>query len=97
MQEVLGLCADPFGPTFLNRCRAEKKHTNEYRQMVKIILKIEEEREPCRNAKGWKVEGEKRGVTKTQECRMLREEFEVGVFKLQNGVWNFAERRMLED
>ena len=97
MQEVLGLCAGPSGPKYLNRCRAEKKDTNEYRQMVKIILKVEEGREPCKNAKGWKVEGEKRGVTKTEECRMLREEFEVGVFNLQNGVWNFAKQKMLED
>ena len=94
VQEVLGLCAGPSGPKSLNLCRAEKKDTKEFRNVVEIILKI---REPCKNAKGWKVEGEKRGVTKTEECKMLREEFEVGVFKLQIGVWNFAKQRMLED
>ena len=38
----------------------------------------------------------KRRVTR-KECKRLREEFEVGGFMVQEGLWNVAKKRMLED
>ena len=54
----------------MNHRRPEKKDTKEHGQMLKIILKVEEGEVPDRNAKGWKVEGEKRSVTR-KECKRL--------------------------
>ena len=51
---------------------------------------------PDRNAKGWKVEGEERRVTR-KECKRLREEFEVWGFMAQNELWHIAKQRMLVD
>ena len=72
-------------PKLMNRCRPEKKDTDEYGNTLKIILKLEEGRVPDRNAKGWEVEGEKRRVTR-QECKTLREEFEFGGFMARTGL-----------
>ena len=42
------------------------------------------------------MKGEKERVTR-RECKSLREEFEVGGFMAQKGLWNITKRRMLED
>ena len=48
------------------------------------------------SARGWKIEGQKRRVTR-EEYEILREEFEAGVFMVPKGLWNIAKKRMLED
>ena len=47
------------------------------------------------NARGVKI-GQKRKVTR-KECKILREEFEVGGFMAKKGLWYIAKKRMLED
>ena len=81
------------GPKLLNRCRSEKKDTKKCCKMLKIILKLEEGRVPDRNAKGWKVEEQQSRAT-GKECTRLREEFEVGGFMAQQGLWDIAKKRM---
>ena len=71
-------------------------HTKEYGKMLKRNLIFEEGRLPAKNARGWKIEGQKRRVT-WKENKQLREEFEVGGFMAQQGLWNIAKKRMLED
>ena len=45
---------------------------------------------------GQLIEGQKTRVTR-MECKRLWEEFEVGSFIAQKGLWNIAKKRMLED
>ena len=70
------------GPKLMNHCRPEKTDTKEHGKMLKILLKLEEGRVPHGNAKGWKVEGDRRRVTR-RECKRLGEEFGVGGFVAQ--------------
>ena len=79
----------------MDRCKPGKLDTKEDGQMLKLILTLEEERVLAKNARGWKIEGQRRRVTRKQ-CKRLREEFEVGGFMAQKGLWNIAKKRMLE-
>ena len=51
--------------------------------MLKIILKLEKGKVPDRKPSRWKIEGEKRRVTRNK-CKRLR-------------VWNIAKKKLLED
>ena len=66
----------------MNHCKSEKMEAKEYGKMLKRIVILEEGMVPDRKAKGWKVEEEKRRVTR-KECTRLREEFEAGGFVAQ--------------
>ena len=77
-------------PTVINRCSVEKIDTKEHMKMLKRSAIPPQRRVPDRNATGWKVEGEKGRVTR-EECKRLREEFEVGGFMAQKGSWNICE------
>ena len=58
------------GPKLMTRCRPESKDTKQHGEMLKIVHNLEEGRVPDRNAKGWKVEGRKRRVTR-KECNRM--------------------------
>ena len=61
------------------RCRRpETMDTEEHRKMLTRKL-TQEEMVRDSNARGWKVKGERRRVTR-KECKRLREAFEVGGF-----------------
>ena len=79
-----------------NQCKPEKLDTEEYGKMLKRILIVEEESVPAKNAEGWKIEGQKRSVTR-KEGKRFRGEKEMEDFMAQNGLWNIAKKRMLED
>ena len=81
------------GPKLTNRCRPEKTDTNEYLQMLRVHLKLEEGRVPGRNATGQNIEGEKRKVTR-KECMRLREKFGVGGLMAQKKVCVQRRRRL---
>ena len=84
------------GPKLMKQCKLEKMNTKEHGKMKKRILLREEESVPAKNARGWKIEGQNRRVTK-KECKRLREEFEVEGFTAQKGLWNIAKSKKLED
>ena len=70
--EVLVSCSGcarcRLGPELMNRCRSEKIDTKQNGKMFKpIFIQEEEERVRDRNARRWKVEGEKRRATR-KEC-----------------------------
>ena len=83
-------CQEP-----MNHCRPEKIDTKEHWKMLKRILVLKEGRMPDRNARGLRVEGEKK--REELPSKRLREEFEVGSFMSQEGLWSIAKHRMLED
>ena len=71
VQEVFGRRTVPFG--------AKADETRQNGNMLVVILKLGDGTVPDRNARGWKVEGEKRKATK-KERKSLREKFQVRVF-----------------
>ena len=80
----------------MNRCRPAKKGTNEHGKMLTTILMPGKGEVPDRYAGERKVEGGKRRAT-SKECKRPRQEFEVGGFMAQKGLWNVSKKRMLED
>ena len=81
------------GPTLMNRCKPEKMNAKENGKMLKKndVLTLEEEGVPGKNARGWKIEGLKRVVTR-KERKRRREELEVGGFMSRKGLWNIAKK-----
>ena len=59
--------------------------TKECGEMFKRIVILEEERVLAVDARGWKIEGRKRRVTR-EESKRLREEFAVEGFMAQRGL-----------
>ena len=48
------------GPKLTNSCRPEKMDTKEVGKMMKRIQILEEGRVPAKEAKNWRIEGEKK-------------------------------------
>ena len=76
----------------MNRCKPENMDTKGYGNMLRRILT---QHKGLVNARGWKIEGQKRRVIR-KECKRLREEFEVGGFA-KWGCGTLSKKRMLED
>ena len=85
LQDVFGLCAVSARTEAVGCCRLDKKDTKGYWKMANMIFKVQEGEVPDRDAKGWKVDGEKRRVTRNEGTKP-REEFEVGGFMAQKGL-----------
>ena len=84
------------GPKLMKCCKPEQVGTNEYSKMLKRVQILEDCRVPATEASNWKIEGQKRSITR-EECRRLWNEFETGGFMAQKGPWNVARERMLQD
>ena len=74
------------------KCCAQK----EYGNMLKRIQVLEERRIPAKGARCWKIEGQKRRITR-KDYRILWNEFETEGFMAQKGLWNVAREKLLED
>ena len=57
------------GPKLTNCCRPEKMDTKEFGKMMKRIQILEEGRVPAKEAKNWRIEGEKKKNDKKGEIR----------------------------
>ena len=80
------------GPKLMVRCRPEKMDTKEDGKMIKRILILEEGKVSDMISRGWKVDWEKKRVSR-KECKRLRGEFEVGGFYgTEKGLWNLAKK-----
>ena len=77
------------GPTLMNCLKREQVGTKEHGKMLKRIQVPEDGRVPAKKARDWKIEGQKKRITRKEEKRLLNE-FEMGGFRAQKGVWNFA-------
>ena len=67
----------------MNCCRSEKPDG----KLLRGIFALEEGMVPDRNARGWRVEGENRRVSRKERRRGASE---VGGFMAQEGLWNIA-------
>ena len=85
---TFGLCAAPTGTSIGESMQTRRMDTKEYGKMCRRIPTLEEGRALANDARGRKVEGEKRRVTRKEKMR-LREEIEVGGF---HGAKRFVER-----
>ena len=63
----------------MNCCKPEQEGTKEHGKMLKRIPILEDCRVPAKEARNWKIEGQKRMVTR-KEYRRLINEFELEGF-----------------
>ena len=80
------------GPKLMNCCKPEKVGTKEHGKMPKRIQILEDGRVPAKEARNWKIEGQKRRLTR-KEYRRLSNEFEMGGFMAQKGLSNLAREK----
>ena len=89
MQKVFGICEAKKGPKLINCCRPEQMDTKEFGKMVKRIQILEEGRVPAKEAKNWRIEGEKKRITRKEYNRLLNK-FQMEGLMAQKGLWNLA-------
>ena len=87
-----GCARQRMGPTLMNCCKPEHVGTEWCGKMLKRIQILEDGRVRAKEAKNWKVEGQKRRIAR-KEYRRLWNEFEMGGFMAQKGLWNLARQR----
>ena len=54
------------GPKLMNCCRPEKMGIEEFGKMRKRIQTLEEGRVPAKEAKNWRIEGQKKRITRKE-------------------------------
>ena len=79
-------------PTLMKRCKPEKVCTKEYGKMLKRIQVLEEVTIPVKEARNWKIERQKRWITRKEYGRLWNE-FETGRFMAQKRPWNVAKEK----
>ena len=80
------------GPKLMNCCKLEQAGTKEYGKMIKRIQVLEDGKVPAKEARNWKIEGQK------EESRQrLVSKFKMEGFMAQKGLWKFARENVLQD
>ena len=74
------------GPKVMNCCRPEQMDTKEYGKMLKRLQVLEDGRVPAKEARDWKIEGQKRRITR-KEYQRLVSEFEMEGLMAQTALW----------
>ena len=82
-------------PKLMNCCKPEQVGTKEYGKMFKRIQVVEDGRVPAKEARNWKVEGQKRSITRKEYQRLLNV-FEIEGLRAQKGLWNLAGENVQE-
>ena len=87
-----GYARQRIGLELMNCCYSEPMGTQGYGKMLKRIQVLEDGRFPAKEAKNWRIEGQKRRITRKEHQRLLNK-FENGRFMAQHGLWNLARAR----
>ena len=61
------------GPKLTNCCRPEKMDTKEFGKMMKRIQILEEGGVPAKEAKNWRIEGEKKRMTRKAKQEAVKQ------------------------
>ena len=80
----------------VNCCKAEQMGTKEIGKMMNRIQTLEEGRVPAKEAKNWTIEGEKKIITRKEYERLLYN-FEMGGLMAQQGLWNLAKEKIMNE
>ena len=76
------------GPKLMNCCRPEQMGTQECGRMLKRSQVQEDGRVPAKDARSWRIEGQKRRIT-SDECQRLLNKFEME----GRGSWNLVREK----
>ena len=81
-------------PKLMNCCKPVQVGTKEHGKMLKRIQILEGGRVPAKEAKNWRIEGEKRRIA-GKEYRRLLNELESEGSMAQKGPWNLAREKIV--
>ena len=84
------------GPKMVNCCRLEQLGTKEFGKTMKRVQTLEEGRVPVKEAKKWRMEEEKRRITREEYKRLLNN-FEIECLMVQKGLWNLATEKTMKE
>ena len=76
VQKVFWICEARMGPKLVNCCQPEPMGTQGYVKMLKRIQILEDGRVPAKEARNWRIEGQKRIITR-REYQTLLNKFEM--------------------
>ena len=82
------------GPKLMNCCGQEPTGTQEYGRMLKRIQVLEDGGVPAKEARSWRIEGQKEKITRKEYQRLLNK-FEMEGFVAQKGLWNLFGEKVL--
>ena len=80
------------GPMLMNCCKLEQMGTKEFGKMLKSTQTLEEGGVPAKEAKTWRIEGQKKRTTRKEHQR-LTNKFEMEGLTAQKGLWNLAKEK----
>ena len=83
-------------PKLMNCCKPQPMGTQGYGKMLKIIQVLEDGRVPAKEARNWRIEGQKRRITRKEYQRLLNK-LEMEGFMAQKGSWNLATEKILRE
>ena len=70
--------------------------TTEHGRMNKRIQTLEDGRVPAKEAKDWRIEGQRKRITRKEYQRLVNK-FEMDGFMAQKGLWNLAKEKILKE
>ena len=84
------------GPKLINWCKLEQMGTKEHGKLIKRIQTPEDGRVPAKEAKDWRIEGQKKRITRKEYQRLVNK-FEMEGFMARKGLWNLAKENTLKE
>ena len=84
------------GPKLMNCGKPEQMGTKEYGKMLKRIQTLEDGRIPAKEANNWRIEGQKRRITRKEYQRLVNK-FEMEGFMAQQILWNLAKEKTMKE
>ena len=90
--ECSGYARVRMAPKLMNCCKPEPMGTQGYGKMLKRIQVLKDGGVPAKEARNWRIEGQKRRITRKEHQR-LQNKFEMEGFMAQKGLWNLAQRK----
>ena len=84
------------GPKLINCCMREPMGTKEFGNMVTRIQTLEEGRVPAKEAKNWRIEGEKKIIT-SKEYRRPLNNFEMEGLMAQKVLWKMSKEKTMKE
>ena len=84
------------GPNLVNCCRPEQMGTKEFGKMMRRIQILEDGIVPAKETKNWRIEGEKKRITRKAYQKLLNN-FEMEGPMAQKGLWNLAKEKTMKE
>ena len=84
------------GPKLVNCCKPEQMGTKELGKVMKSSQILEEGRVTAKETKNWRIDGERKRITRNEYQRLLNN-FEMEGLMAQKGLWNLAKEKIMKE